>query len=267
MAFVLLTSIFIIFFTLKWRRNRTTTALTDATQNFEDPSPLRPFSYISTQEIGHQSVQELHNTPYQIELLDRQAPSGSGVELNELPHDGGLSHRESSALVARNSADIFLRWDNRSANNTRDKENDISRLRVAQVPGTLNLPLDKAPSRTTPTKSDSLKSQGSMKGVQADSFPTHLMVDVHKALPHVPLTTAQSKRNHFSLRSSSATSISESIQTPPITYRAVRDAFAQRIHTVAASPRVSLIATYATIFDVEEYKDHAIVSETEFESF
>ncbi|KAL8733511.1 MAG: hypothetical protein Q9181_003573 [Wetmoreana brouardii] len=78
--FVLLIIILAIFLTLRWRRRR---AMTVA--NVEESHEARPFPYLPTQEISHQSVPELHDAGYQLELLDELTPSGSGNVLIELP--------------------------------------------------------------------------------------------------------------------------------------------------------------------------------------
>ncbi|KAL8670074.1 MAG: hypothetical protein Q9168_005369, partial [Polycauliona sp. 1 TL-2023] len=108
--FLLLAIVLGLFAFLRWRKRRARQAAIDTTGSFPGPQEAKPFSYISTQELGHQDVAEMHDTGYlekmhdtgylaemqdtghpaemhdtgYLELLDGSAPSGSGRIINEL---------------------------------------------------------------------------------------------------------------------------------------------------------------------------------------
>lgn len=83
-VFASLIFVIILYFILRWRKHRAVAASQDTGVLALVSSEVRSFSTISIQEAGQQIVQELHATSHLIELLDGQAPSGSGMGMNEL---------------------------------------------------------------------------------------------------------------------------------------------------------------------------------------
>lgn len=96
-VFVLLLFITIIYFILRRRKLGAVAASKDAAMHNPESPEARPFSYISIQELGQQSVQELCATSCHRELFDGHAPTESGMGISELMPVSHIIARSSSA--------------------------------------------------------------------------------------------------------------------------------------------------------------------------
>ncbi|KAL8694405.1 MAG: hypothetical protein Q9224_003576 [Gallowayella concinna] len=237
-VFVVLIAVFFTFIVLKRRKYRALTASNKAAMPLEYSPEVKPISFIPTQEIGHQSVPELHNISYQ-ELLDDQAPSGSGKNIAELPGRRDPSHRAVSA-----------------SSNTWNSPNGAWLDRIAHVASTKGLPFNPGLRRATFTRPESSRSHGSTRPPTSGFAHSHLKINTNKTLPQLPLAKLQSIRNRSSDRVPSVNPVSEHVQTPPVARKARRRPSTTRKGTpVYVNHRTSQGSTYATIFDIGEYED------------
>ncbi|KAL8768569.1 MAG: hypothetical protein Q9209_005254 [Squamulea sp. 1 TL-2023] len=247
-VFVLLMVVLISILTLRWRTRRGLTPSNNATINDKQVDEVRPFSYIIPQEIGHQSIPELHDIAHHIELLNGQAPSGSGNIMIELPDGKDRSNHELSIPATPHGSGSSL-----------NVENEPPNIRVVQTSGTTNLPSDPASYRNTLEhgRANHRSNERTTRTSHA-----HLSTDINKALPHVPIAKIHTE----GLRPLSR--FHPVIQKPPIVQQKTeRRPTARQQNSVHPSPQTSPVTTYATIFDVEEYKDSAVVTETQYRSF
>lgn len=243
---------FILFYVLDWHKRRAKTALSDAVTDIKDSPEVKPFSFIPTQEIGHQSVAELHDISHPLGLLDGQTPSGSGNGISELPEGAGTSHHE---LATRNSNRLSSRERNGYPTKALNDGNESSRIRITQISNIMNLLLNPNLRWTTLIGKDGMINHRLVKQPTRDPFHTHLKVNINEV---------RSKQKNSSGQSVPVPPIFEAIRVRPIAQPLGRDPYA---HPGAMAPGVSPIATYATIFDVEEYGDSARVSDIQLESF
>lgn len=219
------------------------TKLTDPGMRLDYSPKVKPFSLISIQEIGHQSVRELHGMPYQIELLDEQTPSGSGNNISELPDARATPYPE--LLTPAKS---------------RDDPKELSSGQVAALPKAKSRAIDSGPSRARLTRDDSRLRRGSTRPPTSRFSHRRPQTNANKALPRVPLAKGQPNRPHSSVRSLSATPIFEGVRMPLSSYEIAGDPFLEESMSVVVNNRLSQNSRYATVFDVGEYKDDAFVN-------
>ena len=246
----------IIYFVLRRRKRRAVAASDDAKKPAPESPEIRQFSNISTQEIGHQSVQELHATSHYIELLDGLAPSGSGLDMNELPNRRESFPHELFA-PAEDDSSLPSTPRNLSSKDTRNNENEPSRGSMIRTSNISILSVNADPHRPMITKAKRINSQGTIEQVRRNSFYLSLKGNVNKALPQAPHAKKQDRQDHLSHRSRPRIPLSDSLQIS-FPHKVARDLSAQAFDLVAAdSPRSP---TYATVFNVEEYTDSAVAS-------
>ncbi|KAL8950015.1 MAG: hypothetical protein Q9222_003924 [Ikaeria aurantiellina] len=220
-----------------WRKYRTSTKLVAETPTSEGTPPPKHFSFIPTQEIGRQSVPELHGLSHHWELLDQQVPSGSGNPLNELSAEPehastrGLQNDWSPMASRRSLASVII------------DQRHSSRSGASQGFGASGFPSISVPSRTVRT----VPSQSRWKA------------SIDKALPNIPIEKAQD-RSESSRRSPPVSPTLQNLHVPRNAGRSSRDAVAQKAKWTAATSLTSPAATYATVFDFEDYKVRTTVS-------
>ena len=116
--FLLLTTLAAVFAIRRWRQKRKTQSSSEATEPPTSSQDPRALSFKYTREIGHNEMaepfRELPDTAKaRVELLNEQAPSGSGNEIFEMPEVvPAVSHelradRGSHVMVQTRTAD---RW-------------------------------------------------------------------------------------------------------------------------------------------------------------
>ncbi|KAL8904429.1 MAG: hypothetical protein Q9171_007055 [Xanthocarpia ochracea] len=243
-VFGLLLILLVTFLTLRWRKRRPIRALTDTAINSQDFDEIRPFSFIPTYEIGHQSIPELHDIGYQPELLNGLTPSGSGKVLDELADGTKTPVHELFVPATRISNELPSRMGSKpSADTTTIKSGSWG-------DGVTGMP-------TGSPQAD----PRNMKRATSGSTYTHLGINLNKALPHKPFAKAYTKGYRSSRRSLPG------VQVLPTTNSAENHPSAYADIPTALSPRMSPVPTYASVFDIEEYKDSAIVSEKQQGSF
>ncbi|KAL8784935.1 MAG: hypothetical protein Q9213_003677 [Squamulea squamosa] len=247
-VFVLVMVILISILTLRWCTRRSLTALTDAAINDEQSDKVRAFSYVSTQEIGHQSVPELHDVAHHIELLNGEAPSGSGNVINEVS-DG----------TDRSIHELFIEATPHGSRLSPSIQNELSSIRAVQTSGTANLPSDPASYRKA-LEHRRTNHKPTERATKPSSH-VHISTNANKALPHVPINKAHTEGFRPLSR------FHPVIQKLPIVHETERCPSARRHNSAHLSRQMSPIPTYATIFDVEEYKDSAVVTKTQYRSF
>lgn len=248
-----------LFCTFRWRKHRSATALTDRLIGSDALHEVTPVPYISIQELGHKSIPEMHGTGYHLELLDDSTPSGSGNDLTELA-DGVETPRRPS--VVPGTRDNYGQAADASSRARSDASGDLLKDPVTRRPTVGNGPRKNATrsSHTTQTSRDTRTSLRVTKRTTRTSSQTRVRINVNKALPSIPQGKPPCHESH---RSSGALL---GLKVPPVAYESNRSSLAHRTISEAASP-LSPVRTYATIFDVEEYQDSAIVTKTEYGSF
>ncbi|CAO1606428.1 hypothetical protein XANCAGTX0491_009927 [Xanthoria calcicola] len=248
-----------LFCTFRRRKHRSATALTDRLIGSDALHEVTPVPYISIQELGHKSIPEMHGTGYHLELLDGSTPSGSGNDLTELADGVETPRRPSFVLGTR---DNYGQAADASSRARSDASGDLLKDSVTRRPSVGNGPRKNATrsSHTTQTSRDTRTSLRVTKRTTRTSSQTRVRINVNKALPRIPQGKPPCHESH---RSSGA---HLGFKLPPIAYECNRSSLAHRTISEAASP-LSPVRTYATIFDVEEYQDSAIVTKTEYGSF
>lgn len=277
-VFALLLATAIIFLLKRRRQRRAMRASAGASTASEDAGEVRAFSFISTQEMGHQSVQELHDSPYQIELLDEQVPSGSGNNITELPDWDVSSRRELFAATRQNS-------DAASPSHAPS----CHEMLAPCIPGGSTssstgktLPpfcIDESFHQTmavviagTSTNLDS-PSPESPKSVQNTSTSSpagpvgsgQLALGRNKPLPSVPTRKHNNITRRLIPQSPPSTLISESAQVSPVTAIHKRSRLFPGKGRVMIDLRMMQDSTYAAVFDVDDYRGDPIRNEEEGE--
>ncbi|KAL8750314.1 MAG: hypothetical protein Q9184_006466 [Pyrenodesmia sp. 2 TL-2023] len=252
--FGILAAIIIFFCVMRRRKRRIRITLAD-TSTPSQPSPdVRPLSFIPTQEIGHRSIPELHDIAHHLELLDGQAPSGSGNDINELPNGDEISRREPSAPATPNSNLLSSRGHSNSPPDLRDDEgaslmvHDDETSIVTGPPSEMNV-------RPTKFTQSHILGQASSKRRMRSLSVIQPRAHTNKALPLLPPQRSHRRQDESSHLSLPVTPISESFQVSPTVYAIAEDPITEGHKPVVLSPRPSPLATYSTIFDIEEYKD------------
>lgn len=104
-----------------------------------------------------------------------------------------------------------------------------------------------------PTEEDDVGSRTSIGKVVKKPPYFRMQDNVNKALPQTLRANCRSRQNHSSHQSYLATPITESIQMLPVSRIVLRRSPTQELDAMATIPQGS--PTYATIFDIEAYKD------------
>ncbi|KAL8901256.1 MAG: hypothetical protein Q9207_005288 [Kuettlingeria erythrocarpa] len=243
----------IIFFCVMRRRKHRTSVVSATTSRSQSPPDVRPLSFIETQELGHRSVPELHDIAHHLELLDGHAPSGSGNEINELPNGDEVSWRELSAPATSNSNLLSSRGRSTSPTHTTDQESHPLGVYDKQASTTKNPPSNIDVGRTTLTQSHMSVGQTSAKRGARSPSDAQPGVHIDKALPLLPTQRIHRRYDDSLHPTPPVTPISESFQVSSAFYTIPR--IKGRNHPGDVSPKMSPLATYSTIFDVEEYRD------------
>ncbi|KAL8686092.1 MAG: hypothetical protein Q9218_007354 [Villophora microphyllina] len=254
-ALVLLMAISAIF--LVWRRRniRVMTPLTDAPTPLVSSPELRPCSFISTQEMGHQSIPELHDIAHQLELLDAQFPSGSGIDINELPGGEVTSHQELLAPASRDRSAPSRDRRRAAHESTGHDVNEQSRSDRVQLSELSNQREDSSSYHSTRRRSDSLDHQEATGDATRHLLRAPRKANVNRTLPTVPTASHRREPNYSPGQGLPALG---NHRTLLFSDRGERDHFARRDGIVIVSPQISRSSTYATIFDLEEYTDKAM---------
>lgn len=256
-AFALLLIIAIICFILRRRKYRAVEASKDAVMPVLESSETRPFSI---QEMGPQIVRELHATSHHIELLDKQAPSGSGMDLQELPDWKKSSNHELLPTTIKDQSTPTPRERDVSSNNIKRGEEEMSTDLVTRTSNISILSLNLDSHRPTPMRKDTM--ENGINIIRATKNPSKVSMknNVTKALPQAPLAECPSRQNHSSYQSHLTNPISENIQMLSVSHTSTRGLPAHELDSVAVDPRIS--PTYATVFSIEAYQDSVIASPT-----
>ncbi|KAL8753555.1 MAG: hypothetical protein Q9184_005385 [Pyrenodesmia sp. 2 TL-2023] len=253
--FALLVVMIIFFCAMRRRKHQAMIASADTSTTSQNPPDVRPPSFIPTQEIGHQSIPELHDMAYHLELLDGQVPSGSGNEINELPNGDEISRCEPSAPATPSSNLLSLRGRNASSTRTRRHESRSLEVHDIRASVTSNPSSEINVRRITFTESHNFTSQASSKEYAKSLSHTPLMAHINKALPLLPSQRSHRRQDESSHPSLPVTPISESFQVSPAVYAISKGPITKGHEPVVLSPRPSPLATYSTIFDIDEYRD------------
>ena len=246
----------IVYLVFQRRQRRAVAVSKDAAEPAPESPEIRPLSNISTQEIGHQSVQELHATSHYIELLDGLAPSGSALDMNELPN---LRESFPHELFAPTEDDNLpsSRPRNPSPTDTRNTENEPSGGSVVRTSDISILSVNADPYGPMVTKQQSVDSRETTDQVKRNSFHSRSKSNFNKALPQALHANNWSRKYHYSHRYHPMTPFSGSLQTP-VPHNIARGLSAHEIDSMVADSSMS--PTYATVFNVEEYRDSVVVS-------
>ncbi|KAL8992354.1 MAG: hypothetical protein Q9169_007165 [Polycauliona sp. 2 TL-2023] len=272
---------------LRWRKRRARQAVIDITGELKSPQEAKPFSYISTQELGHQSMPEMHDTGY-LEILDENYPSGSGIVINELA-DGtrpdtpqyelyvpptsqinelaptpqshelassGSSPSQATSLPDENESPRSYITPHSSAESvlskaTRSPESlqDTFSTHTRSTQGLQDIV-------STQTKS-SKRSQynksthSATRPIAGESVQTRRTMNIHKALPQKPLGITFYDENYLSPRSRF------NIEVPPSARKARRPSLVHRHISQVGRPLSR--SPYSTIFDIAEYQNEGSV--------
>ncbi|KAL8915131.1 MAG: hypothetical protein Q9172_006951 [Xanthocarpia lactea] len=240
-VFGLLLILLVIFLTLRWRKRR---VMTDTATNYRDFDEVRPLSFIKTHEIGHQSIPELHDIGYRPELLNGLTPSGSEKVLNELADGTKTPVHELFVPATPISHEMPSRRESKPSADTSTIRSGTWGDGVTEMPT--------GSPRVDPRN---------MKRATSSSTHTHLGINLNKALPHKPLAKAYTKGYRSARRSLPG------VQVLPISKFAEKHPSTYTDIPTALSPRMSPLPTSASVFDIEEYKESAIVSEKQQGSF
>ena len=267
-AFVTLITLVLNFAVRRWRNNAKSrkSNISGASGTVRE---LEPLTVIPAREIGHNSsygvYKELHNS-LKVELLNEQSPSGSGLEMTELP--------QSLSPVLCNPKS---RPDSRKAPLARDLYAE-NRWTILVSTGTIRESWTSVQSAVLTPYIEKL----------ITTSPRRLLLNVNKALPPVPVSNAGPViRSSIPLHDSSKDLNRASIatqKTTSILFR--RDSSSKELSRFSASTRISespqvlptghkgfrarqslqplvrqavaVESTYATVFDYNTYKDSAV---------
>ncbi|KAL8918402.1 MAG: hypothetical protein Q9208_007372 [Pyrenodesmia sp. 3 TL-2023] len=261
--FILAIATVCFFCAMRRRKRRAMIASADTSTPSQQSPDFRPLSFIPIQEIGHQSIPELHDLAHHLELLDGQAPSGSGNEINELPNGDELSRREPSVPATPHSNLSPTRRRSTSLLRTRSDQSELLVAHDEQASIASNPLSNFEVRRTTLTQSHILGSRALVKRSPRNFSDTQPRVPIGKALHLLPPHKSHRRQDESSHPSPPVTPISESFQISPAVYTTAQGPITEGHEPAMLSPRPSPLATYSTIFDIEEYKDPAALIEVE----
>ena len=272
-VFIILIAISLSFVIRRWWSN-TKNRKNNKTGTLERVCELEPSVVIPTQEIGHDSsygvYQELYDSG-KVELLDEQSPSGSGLEINELPQSPRLVLHKSTTrpdshiipiardLYAKNRGALFVSTETvrESWTSVRSFLTPDTQRVTTTSPRRLILNVDKTlpqipVSRIEPAMCSSLFSRNLLEDLKRAS--------VAKARKASLLLQrdSPSKEVNYSLAS---TPISESPQVLPLVLGAENAFLTRQSLQSLLSRALTVEATYATVFDYDSYKDNTVVTE------
>lgn len=256
-AFALLLIIAIICCILRKRNYRAVEPSKDAVMPVLESSETRPFSI---QEMGPEIVRELHATSHHIELLDKQAPSGSGMDIQELSDWKKSSTHESFPTTIKNQSTPTPREKDVSSTNIKKGEDEPSTDLVIRTFNISILSLNLDPHRPTPMRNDTMENGINIIRARRNPSKVSMKNNVTKALPQVPPAERPSSQNRSSYRSHQTNPMSETIQMLSVSHLSTRGLPAHELDSVAVDPRMS--PTYATVFNTEAYQDSVIASPT-----
>ncbi|CAL8584356.1 hypothetical protein XPA_009958 [Xanthoria parietina] len=249
-----------LFCTFRWRKHRSATALTDRLIGSDALHEVTPVPYISNTRAWPQEYPR--DAWYWIS--PRAFRRLNSIWLRERPYRVSRRCRDtsSSKSVVPGTRDNYGQAADASSRARSDASGDLLKDPVTRRPTVGNGPRKNATrsSHTTQTSRDTRTSLRVTKRTTRTSSQTRVRINVNKALPSIPQGKPPCHESH---RSSGALL---GLKVPPVAYESNRSSLAHRTISEAASP-LSPVRTYATIFDVEEYQDSAIVTKTEYGSF
>ncbi|KAL8959861.1 MAG: hypothetical protein Q9183_005561, partial [Haloplaca sp. 2 TL-2023] len=271
-VFALLTILLIVFFTLRWRRRRAVKVAVDTRSAHDDPQEKDPeeileLPHFERCEMSHQAVPELHDVGFCPEILNENTPSGSDNVMNEMPEDAKTQRHEligmttktmetrpsSSQTSSKSPAQYFeLEVSGQSFNQ--------SPLMAASSPSRTPFRLSNPSSTVSETPSTHPQSESQHRSLSSTSpnrtprtAPTSPITspinpNIHKELPHEPITadwrtgTSPSSRSSSSLLSPGG---HHKFQMAPSTDRHVG---------MAVRPQMPTRSTHTTASGEEEYQ-------------
>ena len=144
-----------------------------------------------------------------------------------------------------------------SSTGTRNSEDEPSRDSVLRTFDNSILSRSAYPHRPMTTQQQSIDCREITKQFRTSSYHYSSRANVRNALPQALHVNDRSRRDHYSHRYHPMTRFSGSL-LPLVSRNIARGLSAQEIDSmVADSPRTP---TYATVFNVEEYRDSFVVS-------
>ncbi|KAI4257853.1 MAG: hypothetical protein L6R42_005427, partial [Xanthoria sp. 1 TBL-2021] len=173
-----------LFFTFSWRKHRSAAALTDRLFGSDALHEVTPVPYIPVQEIGHQSIPEMQDTGYHLELLNGLTPSGSGNDLTELADGRETPRHELFVPATRDRDGQAVEGSSRTRSGASGDllEDPSTRLLSAG-----NVPRNATrSSHITQTSKDTRTNLRVTKRASRTSSHTRVRINVNKALPRVP---------------------------------------------------------------------------------
>ncbi|KAI4272811.1 MAG: hypothetical protein LQ337_005056 [Flavoplaca oasis] len=242
---------------LRWRKRRDRQAMTDVAPDSADPPEFRPFSYISIQEIGHQSMPEMHDTGY-LELLNGSAPSGSDKILNELADGTRTPPCELLVPPTPNIHELASSGLSTSPSSTSQNRDGSSRDYVTPDSSTESVLPHTTGSPYTTQDTFSTHSGTEQPIVKSAQVPKQ--INVNKALPQEPLGNMLHYGDYPPPRSRF------SVEVPTPAYKRNRPPFAHGNMSETGKP-MAPSKSYTTIFDIEEYQDKASANRSQHGSF
>ncbi|KAL9620968.1 MAG: hypothetical protein Q9204_008159, partial [Flavoplaca sp. TL-2023a] len=238
---------------LRWRKRQDRQAMTDVAPDSEEPPEFRPFSYTSIQEIGHQSMPEMHDTGY-LELLNGSAPSG----LNELADGTHTPPCELLVPPTPNIHELASSGLSTSPSSTSQDRNGSSRDYVTPDSSAKSvLPHTTGSPHTT---QDTLSTHSGTEQPIVKPAQVPKQINVNKTLPQEPLGNMPHYGDYLSPRSCF------SIEVPAPTYKRSRPPLAHQNMSETGEP-LAPSKSYTTIFDIEEYQDKDSVNKSQHGSF
>ncbi|KAL8895055.1 MAG: hypothetical protein Q9192_003879 [Flavoplaca navasiana] len=256
-VFVLLAIIIGVLAMLRRRKRRDRHAMTDVAHDSEDSPEIRPFSYTSIQEIGHQSMPEMHDTGY-LELLNGSAISGSDKVLNELADGTQTPPCELLVPPTPNVHELASSGSSTSPSSTSQDRNGSSGDYVTQDSSAESvLPHTTGSPHTT---QDTLSTHSGTEQPIVKPAQVPKQINVNKTLPQEPLGNMPHYGDYPSPRSRF------SVEVPAPAYKRNRPPLARQNMSETGEP-LAPSKSYTTIFDIEEYQDKASANKSPHGSF
>ncbi|KAL8833442.1 MAG: hypothetical protein Q9176_007982 [Flavoplaca citrina] len=256
-VFFLLAAIIGVLAMLRRRKRRNRRAMTDVVPDTDDSPEIKPFSYTSIQEIGHQSMPEMHDTGY-LELLNGSAPSGSDKVLNELADGTQTPPCELLVPPTPYIHELASSGLSISPSSTSRDRNGSSRDYV-----TPDSSAESVLPHTTGSPHTSQNTLSSRIGTEQPIVkPAQVpkQININKALPQEPLGNMPHYGDYPSPRSRF------SVEVPAPAYKRKRPPLARQDMSETRKP-LAPSNSYTTIFDVEEYQDKASANKSPHGSF
>ena len=235
--------------------------------------------YSERHEMGHKDVLELHDQEYWPEILNEKTASGSDNVLNEMSDGTNANRHELLGATTNLSDEKPSPFEMDSTGPTEYFELAVSGQSSIQSPTHISSS-SRRPSSLSKTPSSPLKSPSnypvtknqheSISSISPNRSPrtaptspitSPISPNIHKELPHEPPTVDWRTGTPPSSRSSS------SLLVPGGHHQFQREPSAHRHVATAGKPQMPARSTYATAFDVEEYKRRNGASEKHSGSF